>query len=113
VRIVPLEQLAAGRQVVGRPRVAIRIAAVAPEQRLVAVAEHHDRLVPVSRRARRTMPSLLLLGSPPFATTDFAPTLFVDVDEAWSRKMQALAAYRAVLDRDYMGEGTCGPNAAG
>jgi hypothetical protein len=59
------------------------------------------------------MPSLLLLGSPPFATTDFAPTLFVDVDEAWSRKMQALAAYRAVLDRDYMGEGTCGPNAAG
>jgi N-acetylglucosamine malate deacetylase 1 len=54
--------------------------------------------------SRRLGPALLLLGSPPFATTDFAPTLFVDVAETWSRKMQALRVYRAVLDRDYMRE---------
>ena len=53
---------------------------------------------------RRPGPALLLLGSPPFATTDFAPTLFVDVAETWSRKMQALNTYRSILDRDYMEE---------
>lgn len=54
--------------------------------------------------SRNPGPALLLLGSPPFATTDFAPTLFVDVTPAWPRKMRALGAYRAVLDRDYMHE---------
>ncbi|WP_433124062.1 PIG-L deacetylase family protein [Micromonospora sp. CA-240977] len=54
--------------------------------------------------SRSRHPTLLLLGHPTFATTDFRPTFFVDVTNVWCAKMEALAAYRQILDRDYMTE---------
>lgn len=52
--------------------------------------------------SRRPWPKILLLGSPPLATTDFAPTFFVDVTQAWPSKAEALDVYREILDREYM-----------
>jgi N-acetylglucosamine malate deacetylase 1 len=52
--------------------------------------------------SRSPWPRLLLLGEPPFCTTDSTPSLFVDVTQAWDTRMDALEHYRRVLDRDYM-----------
>ncbi|MEU7752717.1 PIG-L deacetylase family protein [Micromonospora sp. NPDC049171] len=54
--------------------------------------------------SRSRHPTMLLLGHPTFATTDFRPTFFVDVTNVWYAKIEALAAYRQILDRDYMSE---------
>jgi LmbE family N-acetylglucosaminyl deacetylase len=51
---------------------------------------------------RNVYPSVLLAGEPPISSIDFQPNVFVDVEQCWGQKLQAVAYYQSVLDRYYL-----------